>query len=156
MNKKAFVNTVANDLPNIAVAGIVVYDNHCLFLKRNNPPLNWAPPAGRLRENEPPSEGVVREIKEETGLDATALMCVETWIGKPVDKQVVSSTYVCQTTSNEVFLSKEHSDYRWIHIDELQNSNIETDFNIKEWPAFIAAAKTYSSFKLSISSGGTE
>lgn len=136
-----------NDLPNIAVASILIHDDLCLFLKRNNPPLNWAPPAGKLQENETPLEGAIREIKEETGLDATVLMCVETWVGKPVDKYIVSSTYVCQADSKQVFLSKEHSDYRWVRIDKLLTSDIETDFNIKNWPAFIAAAKTYFSFK---------
>ncbi len=135
------------DLPNIAVACIVVYDECCLFLKRNNPPLNWAPPAGKLQENESPQEGAMREILEETGLKAEVVMCVQTWIGKPVDTHIISSTYVCQATSDNVTLSLEHSDYRWIPIDELQHSDINTDFDIKEWPAYIAAARMYTQEK---------
>ena len=134
------------DLPHIAVAGIVVYNDRCLFLKRKNPPLNWAPPAGRLRDNETFQEGVVREIYEETGLEVRILMNVEAWVGKPVDTHVVSTTFVCQASSDKVILSDEHSDYLWIYLSDLLSCDIDTDFNIKEWPAFVAAAQTYAEY----------
>jgi len=48
----------------------VVYENKTLLLlhKRSH---RWLPPGGHIERDELPEEAAVREVKEETGLDAT-------------------------------------------------------------------------------------
>ncbi len=50
------------------VTGIVVKDKRILLVHHKKLAL-WLPPGGHIEKNELPSEAVVRELKEETGLD---------------------------------------------------------------------------------------
>ena len=43
-------------------------DRRILCVKRNFDPKNWTTPGGGLEKGESPIEGLVREVKEETGL----------------------------------------------------------------------------------------
>jgi ADP-ribose pyrophosphatase YjhB (NUDIX family) len=54
-------------------AGVLVFrGGEVLLIKRGVPPSvgNWSLPAGFLEEDEPPKEAAVRELEEETGLEA--------------------------------------------------------------------------------------
>jgi len=58
--------------PSIAVDGIITKDEKILLIKRKNEPFKgkWALPGGFVEYGERVEEAVLREIKEETGLDA--------------------------------------------------------------------------------------
>ena len=58
--------------PSIAVDGIITKDGKILLIKRKNEPFKgkWALPGGFVEYGERVEEAVLREIKEETGLDA--------------------------------------------------------------------------------------
>lgn len=43
--------------------------------------------------------------------------------------------------TNEVVLSHEHDEYRWVPIDELQKWKELTDFDVSKWPLYINFAK---------------
>jgi 8-oxo-dGTP diphosphatase len=51
-----------------AFAIIFDEDRRILCVKRNYGPMNWTTPGGRLEKGESPIEGLIREVKEETGL----------------------------------------------------------------------------------------
>ena len=52
-------------------AGIIIQNsqNEILMIDRANYPYGWACPAGHIDEGETPDQAVVREAKEETGLE---------------------------------------------------------------------------------------
>ena len=131
------------DEVNLAVVGIVVHQGRCLFLKRNNPPLNWGAPAGKLHKNEDPVEGLKREIREETGLEAQVLLPLDLWYGVPHDYPVYSVTYVCLASTDQVVLSHEHSDYRWVDLNDLASIQPHTDFDTSRWPQFVQLARNF-------------
>ena len=56
--------------PKITVDGIIIKKNKIILIKRKNNPFKniWALPGGFLEYNEKTEDGVIREIKEETGL----------------------------------------------------------------------------------------
>ena len=132
----------------IAVVGIVVFNDECLFLKRNNPPHNWCPPCGRVEKEETFIFALQREIKEETALDVKIIdLPVEVWEGTHDDKKTISITYVCQAQSKKAGLSHEHSHFCWIKISDLIKSTINTNFTTEKWPLWIETANFYFSRK---------
>jgi 8-oxo-dGTP diphosphatase len=57
--------------PEVAVGGVVVRDDALLLVRRGHGPAagEWSVPGGRVHPGEGLHEAVVREVKEETGLD---------------------------------------------------------------------------------------
>ena len=60
------------DRPTVAVGAVVVHDGDLLVIKRGHPPATgrWSLPGGRVEAGELLVEAVVREVLEETGLEA--------------------------------------------------------------------------------------
>jgi 8-oxo-dGTP diphosphatase len=77
-------------------------------------PNQWDLPGGELDYGEDPSVGILREIKEETGLevDDLAPFDVEAHINQ-ADKFWITICYKCRAHSYEVKLSFEHDDSHW-------------------------------------------
>lgn len=73
---------------------------------------------GRVEPGQRFDESLLREIKEETGLDVQIgqPFFVSEW--RPVVRgeqwQIVGIFFQCQTSFNEVVLSGDHDDYQWI------------------------------------------
>jgi len=54
-----------------SVGALIKQNNKYLLMDRVNPPFGFAASAGHIDENEIPEESLVREVKEETGLEVT-------------------------------------------------------------------------------------
>jgi len=69
-------------MAHIPCIGAIVFDEQgrLLLVQRANPPAQgkWSLPGGRLEPGETPETGVVREVREETGLDVTVIREVGT------------------------------------------------------------------------------
>ncbi len=57
--------------PEVAVGGVVVHDDALLLIRRGHGPAagEWSVPGGRVHAGEGLHEAVVREVREETGVD---------------------------------------------------------------------------------------
>jgi len=133
----------------LAVNGIVLHENRCLFLYRNNPPIAWCPPGGRVEKGETLHEALHREVFEESGLKVEILcpnLPFETWKGPHDGQLVLALTYICKSTSDEVKLSNEHSQFQWISVQDLVESNLDTYFEIESWPRLIKIAEFVNDF----------
>jgi len=104
----------------VAVNAFLIKDNQFLLLKRNDPPLIWGPPGGKLEINEDPILGLKREVKEETGLIIEVIMPVTTWFGSFNNKEIFAVDYLCSYKSGEIKLSAEHNSYKWISLNDLK------------------------------------
>ena len=67
---KIYLNT-AMQAPKVAVAALAVKDGKILLVKRKYPPSagKWSLPGGHVELGERLEEAVLRELKEETGVD---------------------------------------------------------------------------------------
>lgn len=65
--------------PVVGVGGVVIRDGRVLLVRRGSEPLKgqWSIPGGTLELGETIAEGVVRELREETGLDVRVLDLIE-------------------------------------------------------------------------------
>jgi len=92
-------------------------DGGMLLLQR--PTGTWEPPAGRLQPGESFEEGAVRELYEETGILTTPQRIIATWVGEaPSGRRLASVTYAGRTDGEEIRLSDEHLDHRWVTLGE--------------------------------------
>lgn len=88
-----------------------------LLLQR--PAGTWEPPAGRLSAGEAFESGAVRELYEETGMLVAPQRILATWVGEaPSGGALAAVTFVGRAEDEEVRLSHEHLDYRWVTLDE--------------------------------------
>ncbi len=55
-----------------SVGAVIEKDEKYLLIDRKNPPYGFACPAGHVDEGEEPLEALIREVKEETGLDVVS------------------------------------------------------------------------------------
>lgn len=67
------------DRPVVGVGGVVIDDGRALLIRRGSEPLKgqWSIPGGTLELGESLENGVVRELKEETGLTVRILEMIE-------------------------------------------------------------------------------
>lgn len=115
----------------MCVSVVLFYNDRFLMLKRNNPPVNWCPPCGRVENGESFVEAAIREVFEETSIKIKTPILVDVWHN---NSDTVSVTFLTSTTNSEVILSDEHSDYKWLTDSELKF--IDTDFDTSKFKQY--------------------
>jgi 8-oxo-dGTP diphosphatase len=85
-------------------------------------PLHWSLPGGHIMKGETPYFAAKRELKEETGLEAKEISICTVKNGKNGKLYL----YFCEEWSGEVNLNFEHSDYKWIEYDKLDEISKRT------------------------------
>ena len=128
----------------VPVVAAVVERNDCVVLVRNvGWPENWfGLVSGFLERGESPAEGVLREVKEETGLDGH----VEDLIGVyPFHRmnQVIVVYHVMAGEGEVVVDPKEIADYRIIDVDKVRPWRAATGYALKD---FLAKRGLYPDF----------
>ena len=109
----------------VAVKAIVLYKGKALVIKREEHDEIgagiWEFAGGKLEFGEGLEDSLLREIKEETGLDAKveSLLYASTFFTDPA-RQVVILGYKCSVFNDSVVLSEEHSEYKWVTEQELR------------------------------------
>lgn len=101
----------------VAVKGLLVYRRRALILRRSATDRYsgmWEFPGGRFEFGEQLEGALCREIKEETGLDATVqkLLYASSLVTGP-QRQIVVLDYLCQAAGESFVLSSEHDDGMW-------------------------------------------
>jgi len=107
--------------PLIGVGAVVVHEGHILLVCRGTEPLkgHWTLPGGLLELGESVVEGVVREVREETGLIVEPLELVEL-----IDRIVretgrvryhyVIADYLCRVIGGELCAASDADQVRWV------------------------------------------
>ncbi len=87
---------------------IIPFDDKIVLIKRNTVPFKgyWALPGGRMDPGEKIEQTVVREVKEETGLDVVIVSVVGDYVEKgireDVDYEYYPRCFVVKPTSGEL------------------------------------------------------
>ncbi len=121
----------------VAAGAVIELENtgKILILKRNHTEDwhgdSWEIPYGRMAQFESTQEGLIRELKEETGLDSVQVLKILTsWHiyrgPQKAENDLIGVTYYCRTANTDVQLSHEHTAFRWVSPEEaLQMITVE-------------------------------
>jgi ADP-ribose pyrophosphatase YjhB (NUDIX family) len=106
----------------IGVFGIIRDEkNRVLLVLRQDYDL-WNLPGGGLEKGESPWQGVVREVKEETGLDVEIVRLAGIY-SKP-DRDEVVFSFECKMVGGEIVLNEEAKDIQYFALQEIpQNTS---------------------------------
>ncbi|MEW2498965.1 NUDIX hydrolase [Amycolatopsis sp. CA-161197] len=100
------------------VGGIVFDDQgRLLLIQRGHDPGKglWSLPGGRVEQGETDAEAVVRELREETGLDVSP----HTFVGMVARGPYDIRDYECVVTAGTLTAGDDADDARWVDSAEL-------------------------------------
>ena len=123
----------------VTVKALLFYNGKFLIVQRSKMSQNeygfWEFPGGRLEFSEDPKEGLVREIKEEVSIDATIEFPVSVWDHVKTNDHIVGITFLAKASGDNIVLSDEHNDYKWISKDEFKDYKVFPKIleEFKEW-----------------------
>lgn len=86
-------------------------------------PEHWEIVGGAVEWGEEPEEGVRREIQEETGLIIPDVTLFHYYHDINLQKKMhlIMLAFTAETSEQEIVLSEEHTEYKWISEQELQD-----------------------------------
>ena len=111
------------------MGAIIVQDERILLVRRSNPPLQgeWSIPGGLVETGETTKEAIVREVREETGLEIRIVRLAEVFERILRDREFrvqyhfVLIDYLCHVIGGEAHAASDVSEVRWVKTDELEN-----------------------------------
>lgn len=104
-----------------AFAIITNENNEVLFAHRNDRDV-WNLPGGGLEKGEDPWDTVVREVKEETGLDVEVVKLLGVYT-KP-DQDDIVFNFKCQRINDSLRLNKEARDLRYFKPEDIPSNTL--------------------------------
>ena len=118
--------------PTPVVAAIVEYGENQLVLAHNKlwPPTWYALITGFLEKQEHPDECVVREVKEELGLDGQIISFIGHYSFKRMN-QIILAYHVKAT--GEIILGEELDDYRIIPFEKVKTWPSGTGYALRDF-----------------------
>lgn len=117
----------------VVVGGVVFNKEHKLLIIQRSKnedvyPEMWELPSGKREFLETSNDALVRELKEEVGLDVEVIQpfsVFEYQIEKPTElRDSTQINFIVTTDSTNVKLSDEHQDSAWISKDEVNKYEI--------------------------------
>ena len=110
----------------ILVKGIVQYEDKYLticrwFDDRVAEPYQWGFNDGTIDFGEAPDKAVLRIITEQTGLTASIDKILYTWTFITGEVFNIGISYLCRVSFDEIVLSEDLVDSRWVLKEELEN-----------------------------------
>jgi len=136
----------------LVVAGFI-FDNDKVLLIHHKKLNMWLPPGGHIDKDETPDEALLREIKEELGIDVEILNKNELQVEGKIKKQLATPIYanvhdvgnhdhcclfyLCQLKNNTINVNKnELNDFKWFSIEDLTKDIISSAVRNQALKAF--------------------
>lgn len=112
--------------PVVGVGGVLIRDGKVLLIRRGKPPLygRWVVPGGTVELGESLEQALVREMREETGLEVVPLEILTVFdrIERDGDRVVyhyVIVDYLCRWLGGEALAASDALEAAWAALDDL-------------------------------------
>lgn len=114
----------------LTVRGIIKNEDKILIVKRHpksrTDPEMWELPGGKVENGEHFADALVREIKEETSLDASVGDFCDAVQNDYAHKRTVQLMMYMDDVEGQVKISEEHTDYMWADLEKIKTLEIST------------------------------
>ena len=117
----------------VRATGVLIQDNSLLLVKQklsNN--KNWSLPGGRVEPGETLEQALIREMKEETGLDVEPIHMLYVCDVAASDNTVLHITFLVKRIGGEITLPTNEFDENPIHDVQLVPIDKLTEYGISE------------------------
>ena len=117
---------MVDELLQFAQKALIIKDRKLLLIKKSskdiNSPNQWEVPGGRKQVGENLEEHIIREVKEEVGLEILPKEIFDIWeFSIPVNNEkttVVAVARFCELTNENIIITEDVIDnYKWVNID---------------------------------------
>lgn len=100
----------------VRVTGILIENNELLLVQQKlSDKRNWSLPGGKLERGETISQGLIREMKEETGLDVEIIRMLYLCDVSTSSNSVLHITFLLKRTGSDIVLPSNEFDENPIH-----------------------------------------
>lgn len=120
---------------NIRVTGILIEENKILLVKQKvSEKRNWSLPGGKLEQCETVEQGIIREMKEETGLDVEIVRLLYLCDVSASDTTLLHITFLLKRVSGDIalptneFESNHIYDVKFVPISDLSEYGFNERF----------------------------
>jgi 8-oxo-dGTP diphosphatase len=118
--------------PMVGVGGVVIVGGRALLIRRGSPPLEgqWSIPGGMLEIGEALSDGVRRELFEETAIEVKVLDLIEVFEritrdeSEHVKYHFVIADYLCEMVRGEAQAASDVTDVAWVREGDLEKYSL--------------------------------
>lgn len=126
------------DQPVVGVGAVIIQVGKIALIKRGNEPSKgkWTIPGGLVELGESPEKAVIRETKEEVGLEVDNPNLVEVVSNVDLDDQgkvkyhYVIVDYLVHVKSGMAEASSDAMDLRWVPFDEVEEYDLTSSFRL--------------------------
>src|SRR5665647_1144978 len=114
----ALYDQIMQLLPIASVEAVIVIGGSLLFLKRKNNPAvgQWWFPGGRIHIGDSFEETLLREVKEETGLEIESYRFIKAYSRVFPQRHDITIAYLCKCKERKIKLDSEHSAVSYTHL----------------------------------------
>ncbi|MGM1048125.1 MAG: NUDIX domain-containing protein [Bacillota bacterium] len=127
-------------IPKVGVGAVILDENSriLLVLRKKSPEAGyWSLPGGKVEYMETVENAVIREIKEELGIDIEIerLLCVTNHIVQSENVHWVAPTFVARIINGNVENREPHAlqEVQWFPIDDIpDNITITTEYALEQ------------------------
>ena len=109
--------------PRVTVDAVIIKNNSIILIRRKNEPFKnfWALPGGFVEYNETVEHAVIREAREETGLDVKVVKLIGVYSepGRDPRGHTVSVVFLCSVVGGDLKADTDAEDAREFNINSL-------------------------------------